>query len=410
MQSGTNLTSVRDYNELVILEAIRRKDALSRVEIAQQTGLTAQTISNVVKRLLSQGMIREDGKCATGRGKHRIQLMIRPDAGYAIGVQIERYETTAVIVDLLGRPVARHQQLTRQSEGADAVIQVVATMIEHLVQQVGIARERIVGIGVACPGPLDHLQGIVYNSLGLIGWQNVPLKAILEEKTGLPVVIDRDATAAAIGEHWARRDEDIRNFAFFYVGGGIGTGLFLEKRIFRGSATMAGIIGHMTLDLNGPLCSCGNRGCVGYTSDPHGVILALQEHLRQGASSSLTLSDLTGREDMVFEKVCDAAVQGDVLTLEELRSSAHLQGYAILNLIHLLDVELVVIGGPALDNAIGDLYVEEVRQVLRERLLGSNQRTVRVERTVVGADVGSIGAASLMLHTTYTPQLKALNY
>jgi predicted NBD/HSP70 family sugar kinase len=202
----------------------------------------------------------------------------------------------------------------------------------------------------------------------------------------------------------------MRNFAFFYVGGGIGTGLFLEKRIFRGSTTMAGAVGHMTLDPNGPLCSCGNRGCVGYTSDPHGVLLTLQEHLRQRATSSLTLSDLTGREDIAFEKVCDAAVQGDALALGELRSSARWQGYAILNLINLLDVELVVIGGPALDNAIGDLYIEEIRQVLRERLLGNNQRTVRVERTVVGADVGSIGAASLVLHTTYTPQLKALNY
>lgn len=408
LRSGTNLPRVADYNQGIVLEAIRVVDGISRVEIAENTGLTAQTISNIVKRLMDLGLVIEADKAVSGGGKRRVRLRANPDSAYAIGVQIDGNETSFIMVNLTGQVVARDRQPTSHEQGPSGVIEQVATSIKQIIKKTEIPTDKILGIGVACPGPLEQTRSIVFQPPNLPGWQEVPLKELLERKTDYSVVVDNDATAAAIGERWFGRAKSTSNFAFVYTGVGIGAGLFLEDHVYRGTTANAGEFGHMTLNPNGPECFCGNRGCVEVYCSPRGLTRAVKQRLERGEPSSLktAFDDETG--NLVFQAVEHAALSGDNIATEELKKSATLLGYGVVNLVNLLDVESVVLGGKGFRN-LGEIYKQEIERVLQSRLIARQFRNTEVRLSEAGEDVGALGAASLVLHKAYSPHLAGLD-
>ena len=407
MRSGTNLPRVRDYNESVVLEAIRVGDGVSRVEIAHRTGLTAQTVSNIVKRLLDMGLVEEGGTTRSDGGRRRVTLRINPQARYAVGVQVDGDETCFVIIDLSGRVVVRTRNATHAERGPFPIIDQIAQSVAELVIQANVASDKILGLGLACPGPLDHRRGVVFDPPNLPGWHEVPLAEALKSKTGYPVIVDNDATAAAIGERWASGARGTRNFAFVYMGVGVGAGVFIEDHIYRGSTTNAGEFGHVLLNPRGPACSCGSRGCVEAYCAPRSVIESVTERLSKGETSVLAGPGDRESARLDFSTICKAAKAGDVLAMEEVRKSAESLGYGVVSLINMLDVELIVLGGSGFRDADG-IYRDEVQRVVEERIMARDRRTVRVELSRAGEDAGAVGAASLLLDATYSPRLGVL--
>lgn len=407
VRSGTNLPRVADYNQGIVLEAIRIVDGISRVEIAESTGLTAQTVSNIVKRLIDRRLVVETDKVVSGGGKPRVMLRANPDSAYAVGVQIDGDETSFIVADLTGRVVSRDRHPTSQELGPSGVIEQVASAIEHIVEKAEIPSDKILGVGVACPGPLDRAKGVVFQPPNLRDWQEVPLKDLLEKKTGYPVTVDNDATAAAIGERWFGGAKSTSNFAFIYAGVGIGAGLFVEDHVYRGTTANAGEFGHISLNPEGPECFCGNRGCVEFYCSPSGLTREVLRRLKRGEPSSLKAMFDSGVERVDFEAVSHAALSGDKLATEELRKSATLLGYGVVNLVNLLDVELVVLGGKGFRD-LGQIYKQEIERVLHKRLIARQFRQIKVRLSEAGDDAGALGAASLILYKTYSPQLTGL--
>jgi predicted NBD/HSP70 family sugar kinase len=397
MRRGTNLPWVRDFNQGVVLEAIRLGGGVSRVEIAHTTGLTAQTVSNIVRRLLADGLVVE----GSNGGQRRVPLHVNPKAHFAIGVQIDVDETSFVVLDL-GGTVVHTRRASERTEGPSKVVQRVAESVGALLDDAAVDREKVLGIGVACPGPLDHRTGVVFHPPNLAGWGRVPLADALSDGTGYPVIVDNDATAAAVGERWAGGARGVRNFAFIYVGVGIGGGLFLEDHVFRGATTNAGEFGHITLDPDGPPCSCGSRGCVEAYCAPKGIAAAVESRIRAGESSALA-----GRTGLRFADVCRAAGDGDGLALDELRRAAWRMGCGVVSLVNLLDVELIVLGGRSM-RSVGDIFRGEVERVVAERAMASDLRPMRVELSRVGEDAAAVGAAALVMHTAFAPRQAGL--
>jgi glucokinase-like ROK family protein len=400
MRIGTNLPRIKHYNEGVVMEAIRVGDGVSRVEIADRTGLTAQTVSNIVRRLLDLDLVAEDGHSSSGSGRRRVRLRINPDARHAVGVQVDGGETSFVVIDLSGRVISRARQSTRSERGPVAIINQIAESVIDLIDRAAIDPETILGLGVASPGPLDHVKGIVVNPPNLPGWREVTLADELRAKTGYPVIVDNDATAAAIGERWAGGARGVRNFAFVYMGVGVGAGLFLEDHIYRGTTTNAGEFGHLILNPEGPQCFCGSRGCLEAYCAPRAVVGAVSERLGRGESSTLA----SGRGDMEFEAIAVAALGGDRIAREEIQRSAYLLGCGVVGLVNMLDVELVVLGGRGF-RRVGEIYRDVIEEVVRERVIGPEKRAARIELSTAGEDAGAVGAASLLLDATYTPRL-----
>ncbi|MEV0345106.1 ROK family transcriptional regulator [Nonomuraea sp. NPDC050680] len=397
---GTNLPKVGHFNRAVVLEAIQVSDGISRVQIAGRAGLTAQTVSVIVRRLLEEGLVIEDGSLPSQGGKPRTILRVDPTAGYAVGIHFDPGEISYVLADLAGQPVAKLHTAVRPGLAPDAVIRQMARTARRVLREADVPDRKVLGIGLACPGPLDA-EGIMNVPPRLTGWDHVPIKRLLEEHASFPVTSDNDATAAAIGERWAGVARAAPSFAYLYLGTGIGGGLFLDNQIYRGRSLNAGEFGHITVAPDGPDCYCGNRGCVEAVCCPSAIEATVRARLAEGAESTLTADGLD------HATICAAAAAGDPLAGAVIGQVAARLADAAVSIVNMLDIDLLVLGGPAM-HEVADVYRQVVAAAVATRPLARRLHTVQVETSPIAADAAAIGAASLVFHATYAPRLSTL--
>ncbi|WP_017543775.1 ROK family transcriptional regulator [Nocardiopsis prasina] len=402
MRTSTNLLWLGGLNQSRVLDAVRRSDGISRVELAEQTGLTAQTVSNIVRRLLEDGLVLEDGRANSRGGKPATVLRLNAGAYYAVGMHIDPASTTLVVTDLAGRVVARSRRRTPASQGPQRVIDALSRSVRAIVAESSVS-DRILGLGVATPGPLDTEGGAV-TPPHLPGWRSVPLREALAEGTGLKVVIDNDATAATIGERWSGGEERSSDMAFVYVGTGVGGGLVLDGRVYRGATLNAAEIGHVTVDPSGPACPCGNRGCLETYVAPHAVA---SDAARLRGEGPADFERGQARTVAAYRRVCREAHAGDAVALEVVSAAGRRLGQAATTLLNLVDVPLVVLGGWGMSH-VGDLYGAALLEAVSGRSIARSMRRVRVETSRIGEDVGAIGAAALVLHSAYAPEFTSV--
>ncbi|MEU5301539.1 ROK family transcriptional regulator [Streptomyces noursei] len=299
---GANLLALRGHNAALLLGLLRAagEEGASRLELAERTGLTPQAVSKITARLRADGLVAEAGRRASTGGKPRTVLRLVPGARHAVGVHLDRDEIVCVLADLAGRPTAVRRAPLDFGAGAEAVLTTTAGEVAALREAAG--GPPVLGAGVACPGPLDHATGVLRQVTGAPQWDGFPLREALAARLGLPVVLDKDTNAAALGLSRAPEEVGGASFAYLHLGTGLGAGLVLGGSLYRGPHTGAGEFGHQVLQLDGPRCGCGRRGCV--------------------------------------EALCLAAVaRGD------LPAAARVLGVAAANLVELLDVDRVLLGG-----------------------------------------------------------------
>ena len=418
-QSGTNLPKVGSYNQNVVLDAIRSSGATSRVELAERTGLTAQTISVIVRRLLTDGLVREDGAQRavgpSGGGKPRTALRVEPTAGYAVGLHFDPGRIAAVLVDLAGSVVAETRREVHDSVRPEEAVALMGRAVRKVVRDGKIPQRRLLGVGLACPGPIDQDLGLVLYPPRLAGWERVPLATLLAESTGIQVTIDNDATAAAIGERWSGVAKNVGNFVYVYMGTGIGGGLYLGNQVYRGPFRNAAELGHISVAPDGPECYCGNRGCLEAVACPAAMVAEAHRLLAKAGGGVLAeagggaLAEAYARdpESVDHEAVCAAAAEGDPLARSVVdRAAGYLADMAV-SVVNMLDVELLVLGGPAL-GAVGEIYRAAVAEALARRPIARRVHQIPVSLSPAGSNAGAIGAASLVFHRSYAPQLTTL--
>ncbi|SDL69819.1 ROK family transcriptional regulator [Nonomuraea jiangxiensis] len=387
MQLGTNLPKVGSYNRAVVLEAIQTSDGISRVQIAARTRLTAQTVSVIVRRLLEEGLVVEAGSAPSRGGKRRTILRVDARAGFAVGVHFDPQEISCVLADLAGRPVTRLRLPVRPEAGPEAVIRQMARAARRILREAEVPDGKVLGVGLACPGPLDG-QGVMVSPPRLPGWDQVPIKGLLREHTRFPVTVDNDATAAAIGERWAGIARSTPSFVYLYLGTGIGGGMFLDNQVYRGRSLNAAEFGHITVDPDGPECYCGNRGCVEAVCCPSAIEAALGGTLTHAA-------------------ICARAAAGEPAERRVIERVAGRLAAAAVSVVNMLDIDLLVLGGPALGE-VGEIYREVIATAVSSRPLARRLHAVQVRTSPIAADAAAIGAASLVFHSTYAPRLGTL--
>ena len=259
--AGTNLEQAKSHNRRVVIEAVRINGTLSRAEIARMTALSAQTVSNIAGELEDAGILKASARRKAGRGQPATPLSIDPDGAYSIGLQLDHRELLGVVVDLAGRIRARSLIAVDRPAPA-AALPAMQRQVAKLIKSARIDRRRLLGIGLAMPGPFG-VEGITsVGPTALPGWQDFSLAETLTRLTGLAVIVENDATAAAIGERLHGVARNLDSFVYLFIGTGLGAGLFLGGHLFKGSAHNAGEIGHMIVEPDGRPCPCGNRGCL----------------------------------------------------------------------------------------------------------------------------------------------------
>lgn len=401
---GTNLPRMGDFNQSVILEAIRQADdGLSRTELVAATGLSAQTVTNITRRLLGDGFIREAERRINGPGKPRVTLRLIADSRFSVGVHLDPAVMTFVLLDLSGAVVRRMSVRTPAKEPR-LIIESMAGTIEALIAGSGVDRTLIAGVGVAAPGPLDTQKGTVIDPPKLLGWHRVPLRAVLAEATGLRVVLEKDTTSAAVGELWKRRGSADDSFVFVYLGTGIGAALARDGEAVRGSTHNIGEIGHIIVDPQGPSCTCGLRGCVEVVCTPEAIVERAE---RAGVFQDDREGSDAAAVDVRFSELCDRAAAGEERARDVLRQAAGHLAVLTAALTNMLDVDRVVFGGPfwarfseiALDVIPGSLERASATRALR---------SLPVAGTVVGDDVGAVGAGCVVLDSLLSPRASDL--
>lgn len=401
---GTNLPKMGDFNQAVILDSIRRSaEGLSRVELAASAGLAAQTVSNICRRLLDAELIMEAGKETSGPGKPRTILRLNPCGMFAIGVHIDPSMTSFSLVDAVGTVLMSESMGTDFSKPAHEVVADMGSYIKNLVERSGVDELRIAGIGVATPGPVDAASGEVVSPPHMPGWGRVPLRDILHDTTGLPVVMDKDVTAAAVAELWTGSTGAPKNFVYIYMGTGIGAGLVLDDEVVRGSSGNVGEIGHIITDTDGPLCDCGRRGCIKVTCMPETLVAEARSLGVLAAPDPATEATLT--EDM--DQLAALAAGGDLAAQGILDRSAARMAGAVSVLTSLLDVDRVVFGGPFWP-AFEASYLNTVPQLLHELSVTTSVHSLDVVGSAIRPGADAFGAACLVMEKTLSPNADQL--
>jgi predicted NBD/HSP70 family sugar kinase len=374
---GANQIDLGSFNECVVIETVRLAGSISRGEISERSRLTQQSVSRIVRSLIQRGLLVEDRQRTPAVGKPRSRVRLRDDAAHALGIHVDPEVLTAVLVNLSGRIVARRAERITSDARPGAVVDQIAGLGESVLAQAGraVGEESFLGVGVATPGPVDTVSGTVLDPPLMSVLRDVPLRSLLERRFACPIVIEKDSSAAAVGERWIGRDHRTRDFVYLYLGTGVGAGLVLNGDIHRGLSANAGEFGQ--------LCAV-----------------------------ALGRLDAEGRPEILPE--CNPAVHlaepprpafghGTAPTV---RQAARAIGRGALAMVDLLDVGLVVVGGPFFTGDAAEIYLTEIERAVNAYPTARRLRRVHVERSVNSSETVAVGAASTIFHATFTPRLR----
>jgi len=389
------------YNRAVVLDLVRRFGPLSKSELASRSSLAVSSVLNIVTSLSRSGLVRIVGLGPSTGGRPPVLIELVPGARYALGVNIRITAVEAVLLSLIGDIVA---ETTLPLQGAGDPESVVTTVVEAVAQVLQLAcvdPARVLGAGIGCPGPVKDGR-VVVGALSLRRWENVPLAEILERKLGLPVTLENDANLGALAEyrHGAGAgDGHGESLVYVYVDHGIGQGIVIDGKLYRGMDGMAGELGHMVIDVDGPQCRCGAHGCLEALASVGSVIRRTAVAAKLGGATSLA-DRFAGDWDAVsFAAVSEAASNGDPVARAAIDEAVSYLAVGISNVMRQFRPRMVVLAGELFDQ--GYRVFDRLTNTLNGRppFYGSSPSLVLMG--LLGPRAPSIGAATLVLETFF---------
>jgi len=400
MLRGTNLPRLGDYNQAVILDLIRREPGASRADLQRSSGLASQTVSNIARRLIDAGMVRECEPTEVIRGRPSIPLAVNADGAFAVGVHVDPARLTLVLVDVAGQVRRRQQLRMPQTSSPNELTSLIAVSTGRLIREFGIAREKVLGLGIAVPGPLDVRTGVVLQPPQLPTWRDVHLRADLHDATGMPVLLDKDVTAAATAELRHSHDPD---FLFLYLGSGVGASVVIGGQVLRGVTNNIGEIGDILVDPAAEdLGWGGRRGGLAAACVPEALVI-------QAAQAGLMpLPDV--HDYLALDDACtllsQLAADGDARAAALLDRAARRVAAGIGVLVNFLDVPRVVLGGPTWTR-LSSAFLPVMEEAVRAELVVPRD-SLAVVGSALSEQIAAQGAAELVMDHFLAPHASVL--
>jgi predicted NBD/HSP70 family sugar kinase len=398
-RAGANQYDLGSFNAAVIIETIRLAGTISRTEISRRTGLTQQSVSRILRILLQQGLLVEEAQERAERlGKPRTPVRMRSNAAHAVGIHIDPELLTVAVVDLDGRIVRRETVDLADGLEAGKLIDLTAATVSAALSISQVDPASMLGVGVAVPGPIDTDGSLLALPLQP-AWRGLKIRKLLQERLNHPVLVEKDGTAAAIGERWIGRSARARDFAYLYLGTGVGSGLILNGSIYRGGSANAGEFGQIAAlrmgewdPVDGPrmIPECNPTASLPVIAAEFGYV-----ETDPGATD----------EAKRYKAVCKAAADGDAAAVQAVTQVARVVGQGAVGLVDLLDIDLVVLGGPAYMKEISEIFLTEIRRAVNAHPVARETRPVVVEESMLQTDAAAVGAASTIFHDAFTPRV-----
>ena len=392
---------VREHNLSIVLNYIwEAGEPIARARLTEISGLNKSTIGSLLAQLQAWGFVRETGTSSAGLGRPGVMIDINPDAGRLIGVEIGVDFISVVLTDLKADSVWRSTIDTngcgsaRKSDQLQ-VLEQAERLIQEAIGQTQTAGQRLLGIGVGVPGLVDHATGTLLVAPNL-GWRDVPLREMWR-RFGVPVIVENEANAAALGEHMLGVARRVENFIYLSAGVGLGGGIVIDGKLYGGVGGYAGEIGHMTLVPDGPQCNCGNRGCWETLIGPTAIIERVQQAASEGRTPILmALPDLDGAVQAIGMKhIIQAAELGEPAVLHVLDDAGRYLGIGIASLLNAFNPSLVVLGGVL--SLVGPYILPRAQREVEARALTATRTGVRITLSAFKFDACVMGGVSLIV-------------
>ncbi|GGZ60943.1 ROK family transcriptional regulator [Streptomyces subrutilus] len=378
MQTPGSQSSLHRANLERVVRAVRLAGSLTQAEIARATGLSAATVSNIVRELKDGGTVEVTDTSAGGRRARSVSLS--GDAGIVIGVDFGHTHLRVAVGNLAHRVLAEESEpLDVDASWTDGFDR-AETLVGRLVADVGVGLEKVIGVGLGVPGPIDVESGTLGSTAILPGWAGINPRQELSRRLGVPVYVDNDANLGALGELVWGSGRGVKDLAYIKVASGVGAGLVINGEIYRGPGGTAGEIGHITLDESGPVCRCGNRGCLETFAAARYVLPLLQG---------------THGPELTMEQVVELARGGDPGCRRVITDVGRHIGSGVASLCNLLNPSRVVLGGSLAD--AGELVLAPIRESVGRYAIPSAARQLSVLTGSLGGRAEVLGALALVL-------------
>ena len=389
-----SLESLRERNRMRVIDALRQRGAVSRADIARRTGLSRSTVSSLVADLQSAGLVvdREAASAPRGPegGRPPTLVALDPSAGAIVGIDFGHRHVRVAVSDLSFTVLAESAESIDVDTAGHESLDLAAGLTERLLDDAGVDRTRVLAAGMGLPGPIDRASGLVHSRAILPSLDGIDSSAEMESRLGMPVHLDNDANVGALGESTFGAGAGYEVMAYLRLSAGIGAGLVIGGRTFRGARGVAGEIGHVLVDAQGPICRCGNRGCLEtFVAGP-----ALCELLRR-SHGPLTVPQLLG-----------LAAEGDAGCRRVLHDAGRVVGRAVADLCNFINPDLVVVGGDLA--AAGDVLLDPMRDAVARFAIPAATEDVRITAGVLGERAEVLGALALAGHEAEDPMTLAV--
>lgn len=381
---------LKGMNESLILNVIRHNKYVSRSEIAKITNLTPPTVTNIINKLLEDGLVKEDKLGESSGGRPPVILKINNEA----------FDIIVIIIgtDIMEEYLLDAELTTKESkvdnikkEDSESIFKLLFDRIRHLKD---ISKKEIAGIGIVVRGPVKSSEGISVFSPN-IGWRNVPIKDMIEKEFGIPTFVENDVRAMALGEFYNGIAKNVGNVVFLKVGHGIGSTIILDGKIYRGINDMAGEIGHTTIDVAGPKCSCGNYGCFEALASEKALVNNVVKRIKEGSYSLVSEYVNGDLENITTRFVYKAAEEGDEVALSELNKIAIYLGIGIANIVNVFSPELVLISGGIVR---GRKFIEDVvLETIKKRSFEANYSSCSIAFSNPDYNTALMGISNIIL-------------
>ncbi len=391
--------NVKNLNKHAVLDLIRfTSGGISRAELAQRMDLSRAAMTAIVNDLLETDVIRETEARSSHSGRPPIILEINPSRGHVIGIDMGASHLTIALADFTAQIVDEIEISFDVAQGPEPSLAQAEMLLFELLEKNDMRLDQIHAIGLGVPGPIVSEAGLVIAPPIMPGWDGYPIRKSLEHKWGRPVSLNNDAELGVLGE-WAygagRGENDL---AFIKVGSGIGAGLLLNGQIYHGATGSAGEIGHLTIEENGPLCDCGNTGCLEALAGGKAIARQAKEAVERGQRT--LLANMGPVEELTARDVAAAARRGDLVSQQIIAQAGSWLGIAIAGMVNIFNPRMVIVGGGV--SQMGDLLLQPIRDAVHRRSLPAAAQTVKINTAVLRRRSSSMGAVvqalSIALH------------
>ncbi len=373
-----------------VFECVRSAGQISRIDVAKQLKVSPASITALVSELLELGLLQEssDTTRSTTRGRPPVALSVQPDAGYVVGIKLSHAQHTALLVDAAGRPLAQASLACQpRRRTMEQVLQETAEVLDALLREAELARADIACIGLGMPGMIDHAAGQMVWS-PMLTETDRPLRRLAEDAFGVPVAVDNDANLVTLAELWFGKGRAMADFAVVTIEQGVGMGLVINHRLYRGAGSLGMEIGHTKVQMDGALCQCGQRGCLeAYVAD-----YAL---VREASTALDPANTHATAPDVMLQQLYEQAKAGNEAARVIFRRAGRFLALGLANVVNLFDPPLIILSGERMQYDY--LYADEVLREMHELTLNRVETPQKVETHAWGDLMWAHGAAALAL-------------